>query len=346
MNSALDQAPDAVIEVERLCKRFGAFLAVDAVSFEVRRGEIFGYLGANGAGKSTTIRMLCGLLRPSSGHATVAGFDIARQALMVKRNIGYVSQRFSLYLDLTVEQNLEFFGGAYGLSGKLLRERLANALQMSELSAHRKQLAGSLPGGSRQRLALASALLHRPPLLFLDEPTAGVSPDARRLFWRTIRELASEGHTLFVTTHHLDEAEYCGRVGLMVDGKLVALDTPAGLKYEHVPGTIFSVDTGGRHQSLVRALQGHPEVLQLEPFGARSHVRMRQRELSDAAFEALLRSVELGETDQAPNQQKLGGADQAPNQQEHPLPFERVSATLEDVFLALVRRSANNEEGA
>ena len=309
---------DPIIEVRELTKRFGAFTAVDRVSFEVRRGEIFGYLGANGAGKSTTIRMLCGLLQATEGHATVAGVDIIHP-LGVKRAIGYMSQKFSLYLDLTVEENLTFFAGAYGLSGKRRKARIAASLELADLADRRTTLTRELPGGIRQRLALASALLHEPQVLFLDEPTAGVDPTARRGFWRVIRELARGGTTLFVTTHHLDEAEYCERVGLMVDGRLVALDTPPGLKRDHVPGTMSAV-VGPTPQAIRAALAGSADVLQVQPFGQQVHVRT-QGALSGAGA--------------------LGAALAARGVQAH---VEEVEPTLEDVFLELVGRSAHGGE--
>ncbi|HET8733274.1 MAG TPA: ABC transporter ATP-binding protein, partial [Anaeromyxobacteraceae bacterium] len=234
-------SPDRTIEAEHLTRRFGSFVAVDDVSFDVEKGEIFGYLGANGAGKSTTIRMLIALLAPTSGRATVAGHDVAAEPEAVKSAIGYMSQKFSLYLDLPVKENLRFFGGAYGLWGAELQRRADEVLELTGLSAHRDDLTGALPGGMRQRLALGSAVLHRPSIVFLDEPTAGVDPEARRSFWRLIRDLAHGGTTVFVTTHYLDEAEYCRRIGLMVDGRLVALDTPAQLKRDWVPGRVLLV---------------------------------------------------------------------------------------------------------
>jgi ABC-2 type transport system ATP-binding protein len=257
------------ITVRGLTRRFGDFTAVDDVSFEVGRGEIFGYLGANGAGKSTTIRMLCGLLTPSGGVATVAGHDVGRDPRAVKRSIGYMSQKFSLYLDLTPRQNLAFFAGAYGIAGRARREKVAAALAWADLTDRSDVATGALPGGVRQRLALASARLHEPAVLFLDEPTAGVSPEARRAFWRDIRAVAKTGTTVFVTTHHLDEAEYCARVGLMVDGRLVALDTPSGLKAEHVPGRFVTV--AGAHAAQVR---GAPGVIGVQPFGRMLRVRL------------------------------------------------------------------------
>ncbi len=300
-----------VIEVHDLTKKFGAFTAVDAVSFAVGRGEIFGYLGANGAGKSTTIRMLCGLMGPTSGHARVAGHDIERAPRAVKQSIGYMSQRFSLYLDLTVEENLVFFAGAYGLAGERRRTRVAAALALAGLGDRRRALTRDLPGGTRQRLALASSLLHEPGIVFLDEPTAGVDPASRREFWQVIRALARAGTTVFVTTHHLDEAEYCDRVGLMVDGRLVALDTPVGLKRTWVPGTVHAV-AGPSAREVAAALAGADGVLQVEPFGDRVHVRV-SGPLADPAALAARLGLPAGAIDEA-------------------------EATLEDVFLAVVAR--------
>jgi ABC-2 type transport system ATP-binding protein len=226
--------PD-IITVEGLRRRFGHFEAVRGVSFTVERGEIFGFLGANGAGKSTTIRILCGLLAPSAGRAIVAGHDVAHDPTAVRRSVGYMSQRFSLYPDLTAAENLDFFGGAYGLPRRARRARAAELLGEVGLDPGDRRVTGAMPGGLRQRVALAAALLHRPPIVFLDEPTAGVDPEARRNFWRIIRGLAQAGTTVFVTTHYMDEAEYCERIGLMADGELVALDTPAALERTWVP---------------------------------------------------------------------------------------------------------------
>jgi ABC-2 type transport system ATP-binding protein len=264
-----------LIEVRELSKRFGRFTAVDRVSFDVEAGEILGYLGANGAGKSTTIRMLCGLLAPTSGTALVAGIDVARRPEEVKRLIGYMSQRFSLYLDLSARENLEFFGGAYGLGGRRLRERTREVLGEVDLSAQSGMRTGDLPGGWRQRLALACAILHQPRMVFLDEPTAGVDPAARRSFWTLVRRLAVDGTTILVTTHYMDEAEYCDRVGMMVDGRLAALDTPAGLKQTFVPGRLFEV-RGAPGPAARTRLEGLPGVLGVEPFGTGFHLRMPQ----------------------------------------------------------------------
>ena len=262
------------VRVKDLSKRFGDFVAVQDVSFEVGKGEIFGYLGANGAGKSTTIRMLCGLLSVSSGEAEVAGVDVVHSADAVRHAIGYMSQKFSLYLDLTVAENLEFFGGAYDLFGKAFRARRDAVVGDLALETLSGELTGSLPGGVRQRLALACALLHQPRVVFLDEPTAGVDPEARRNFWRLIRRLADDGTTIFVTTHYMDEAEYCDRVGLMVAGKLAALDTPERLKQIFVPGRVYEVH-GPSVAEVQKAAVGLP-LLSVEPFGAALHVRVAE----------------------------------------------------------------------
>jgi ABC-2 type transport system ATP-binding protein len=304
------------VTAHELTRRFGAFTAVDRVSFEVEQGEIFGYLGANGAGKSTTIRMLIGLLAPSGGQASVAGHDVAARPDLVKASIGYMSQKFSLYLDLPVMENLLFFGAAYGLEGPALRRRAEELLERVELSGQGEATTGDLPGGLRQRLALASALLHRPRVVFLDEPTAGVDPVARRAFWKLIRELAADGTTVFVTTHYLDEAEYCRRIGLMVDGRLVALDTPEGLKRTWVPDRVL-VARGRGLSGAAEALRRLPGVRAVAPFGAALHVRVDGARLDAAAVAAALAA---------------GGAE-APQ-------VEVGAASLEDVFLAVVERGS------
>jgi len=292
---------DLAIEAHGLCRDFGAFRAVERVSFTVAAGEIFGYLGANGAGKSTTIRMLCGLLAPTAGTARVAGFDVGREPEAVKSSIGYMSQKFSLYLDLPVRDNLDFFGGAYGLFGRSLASRMAEAVAECGLSGLADRITGTLSGGVRQRLALACAILHRPRVLFLDEPTACVDPLARRLFWRVIRKLAGEGTTIFVTTHYLDEAEHCGRIGLMAAGRLIALDTPAALKRTYVPGRVLLAR--GRQLALAAsALRGQAGITAIEPFGAGLHLQVDaaqwdEARLTRALLDAGARevSVEAGE---------------------------------------------------
>lgn len=217
---------------ENLTKRFGDFVAVDNVSLSVGKGEIFGFLGPNGAGKSTAIRILCGLLAPTSGRAIVAGFDVAKDPEMVRANIGYMSQRFSLYDDLTVGENIDFFSGIYGVARDRRPVRKQYAIQMADLAGRENTMTRDLPGGLKQRLALGCAILHEPPIVFLDEPTSGVDPIARRIFWDLIYQLSEAGQTVFVTTHYMDEAEYCHRLALMYKGKVISVGTPAALKKE------------------------------------------------------------------------------------------------------------------
>ena len=221
---------DNVITVKDLTKRFGSFTAVDSISFEVSRGEIFGFLGANGAGKTTAMRMLCGLSYPTSGSGTVAGFDVMKEGEQIKRHIGYMSQRFSLYEDLTVFENMRLFGGIYGMNGEAIRKRSDELLGSLGFRKERDTLVKSLPLGWKQKLAFLVATMHSPEIVFLDEPTGGVDPITRRQFWAMIREAASGGTTIFVTTHYMDEAEYCDRVSIMVDGKIKALDSPEALR--------------------------------------------------------------------------------------------------------------------
>jgi ABC-2 type transport system ATP-binding protein len=218
-----------VIEVKDLTKKFGDFTAVDAISFSVDKGEIFGFLGANGAGKTTAMRMLCGLSYPTSGSGFVAGYDIVKEGERIKRHIGYMSQRFSLYEDLTVFENMQLFGGIYGMKDPEIRSRSAELLEKVQFSAHRDDLVRSIPLGWKQKLAFLVATMHAPEIVFLDEPTGGVDPITRRQFWSMIREAAADGTTIFVTTHYMDEAAYCDRVSIMVDGKIRALDTPDAL---------------------------------------------------------------------------------------------------------------------
>jgi ABC-2 type transport system ATP-binding protein len=233
--------PFPVIRVENLTRRFGNFVAVDHVSFEVNAGEIVGYLGANGSGKTTTIRMLLGLLSPSEGSATVLGFDSFKQTEEVRMRAGYMSQKFAIYDDLTVWENLQFYGGVYGITDP---GQIMETLKHVGLDGHEKPLTRDLSAGWRQRLALGIAIVHRPRLLFLDEPTSGVDPTARRVFWDLIYDLAAEGVTIMVTTHYMDEAEYCGRVGIMREGKLLAMDTPVMLKEQYISGDTWEIYTG------------------------------------------------------------------------------------------------------
>lgn len=229
---------DYIIEVKDLTKQFGSFTAVDHITFSVKRGEIFGFLGANGAGKTTAMRMLCGLSYPTSGSGTVAGFDVTKEGEKIKRHIGYMSQRFSLYEDLTVMENMELFGGIYGVSRKELKERAEAMLKRLDFYDERNTLVGSLPLGWKQKLAFTVATLHKPKIVFLDEPTGGVDPITRRQFWEMIYQASSEGTTIFVTTHYMDEAEYCHRVSMMVDGQIKALDTTTNLKKKYNAASI------------------------------------------------------------------------------------------------------------
>src|SRR3989337_1805504 len=221
--------PETVIKTEKLTKRFGDFYAVNEITFEVSKGEIFGFLGANGAGKTTAMRMLCGLSSPSSGKAEIAGFDVYKETEKIKKNIGYMSQKFSLYEDLTVLENIKFFAGIYGLSDKQIRSKSEELITQLGLQTGAKKLVGSLPLGWKQKLSFSVAILHQPKIVFLDEPTGGVDPVTRRQFWAMIYEAANNGVTIFVTTHYMDEAEYCSRISIMVDGHIRALDTPAKL---------------------------------------------------------------------------------------------------------------------
>ena len=220
----------AVIQADKLTKRFGDFTAVDHISFEVSRGEIFGFLGANGAGKTTAMRMLCGLALPTSGKASVAGFDVYRENEKIKRNIGYMSQKFSLYEDLTVKENIRFYAGIYGTTDKFIKEKTIDILSQLHMGGEANKLVKELPLGWRQKLAFSVAIFHEPQIVFLDEPTGGVDPVTRREFWTMIYQAAAAGITVFVTTHYMDEAEYCNRVSIMVDGRIDALDTPTQLK--------------------------------------------------------------------------------------------------------------------
>ena len=300
------------VEIDNLVKTFGSFVAVDRVSLRVRQGEIFGFLGPNGAGKSTTIRVLCGLLTPTSGHATVADHDVSRESELVRRNIGYMSQKFSLYDDLTVEQNIDFFTGMYGVPRERRRERKDYVLRMANLTERRGTLTATLSGGWKQRLALGCAILHDPPIIFLDEPTSGVDPIARAAFWDLIRDLSASGHTIFVTTHYMDEAEYCHRLALMYRGKVIALGAPAALKQELSTHTLLRLDTSDALDTM-RALEDLPGVLDVAVFGGGLHV-----------------TVDDGEAVMASIRAKLGA------QGIEIRHLEKILPSLEDVFVALI----------
>lgn len=259
--------------VEHLSRRFGEIIAVRDVSFEVRRGEIFGMIGPNGAGKSTTLRVLCGILDPSGGRAIVVGFDVSKEPERVKQSIGYMTQRFSLYEDLTVEENLRFYAGVYGLSRRERRSRIADELQRSGLEQRRKQLSGTLSGGWKQRLALVCATIHQPPLLFLDEPTAGVDPVSRRDFWRRIHRIAADGTTIIVTTHYMDEAERCHRLAFMFRGTILDMGSPAAV-VERRQIRVASVETPDV-SGAVDVLSQHSAVDEVAPFGDRIRLTTR-----------------------------------------------------------------------
>jgi ABC-2 type transport system ATP-binding protein len=303
------------IEVRNLTRRFGGFVAVDGLSFDVRRGEIFGFLGSNGAGKSTTIRMLCGLLRPSSGAASVGGLDVSADPEGVKQRIGYMSQRFSLYELLTVDQNIRFFGGVYGLSPDRLAARRRFILEMAGLIGREDTLARDLAGGWRQRLALGCAIVHEPAILFLDEPTGGVDPLSRRQFWRLIDVLSQEGVTILVTTHYLDEAERCHRVALIHAGRLAALGTSAEVKQIFAGRPIVEI-RAPQAVAVMRALDEMPEVEKTSLFGTSVHAVLRSTAVAPA---------ELGE--------RLAASGLAVDGITEVLP------SLEDVFLDVVEKA-------
>jgi ABC-2 type transport system ATP-binding protein len=271
----MEAGNDKAVVVRDLERRFGDFLAVNRVSFEVKRGEIFGFLGPNGAGKSTTIRMLCGILAPTGGSGTVAGFDLRTQAEQIKANIGYMSQRFSLYEDLTVEENIDFYSGIYRIPPEKKRRRKEWVIEMAGLREHRQSRTAILSGGWKQRLALGCAILHEPPIIFLDEPTSGVDPISRRAFWDLIYEMAGSGVTVFVTTHYMDEAEYCDRIALIYRGELIALGTPATLKAELMQEEVLEV-ISERPQDAMEEVVSLAGVKEAALFGRGLHVVVRQ----------------------------------------------------------------------
>jgi ABC-2 type transport system ATP-binding protein len=300
---------EPVVITENLTRRFGDFVAVDHVTFTVEEGEIVGYLGPNGSGKTTTIRMLLGLLEPSEGHATVLGYDAFRQSEEVRCRAGYMSQKFALYDDLTSRENLTFYAGVYGIRDK---KQVQAAMELVGLGDHTDETARSLSAGWRQRLALAIALVHKPRLLFLDEPTSGVDPAARRVFWDLIYALAEQGVTVLVTTHYMDEAEYCGRVGIMRDGKLLNIDTPARLKATVIPGEVWEVVAEPLHEAL-DAFEQMDGILRVGLAG--DHLRLITRPgMREGEIRRGLRSENL----------KIVSA-------------ERGEPTLEDVFLSLAK---------
>ncbi|MDP4172510.1 MAG: ABC transporter ATP-binding protein [Bacteroidota bacterium] len=275
------------IEVRNLTKRFGNFVSVDNISFNVSQGEIFGFLGANGAGKSTTIRMLCGILEPSSGDALVGGFSIKNEPDKVKTQIGYMSQKFSLYNDLTVEENINFFGGVYGLYNKKLQERKSWVLKVANLAGQEKTLTASLPGGIKQRLALCTAVIHEPKIVFLDEPTSGVDPISRRNFWDLINELSSQGITVFVTTHYLEEAEFCNNIILINAGKLIAEGNSKQLKTNYLTSTILEIECE-KVVTAMELLEKENFVDEVSIFGNNMHIAVNNKFTSDQQIRDIL----------------------------------------------------------
>jgi ABC-2 type transport system ATP-binding protein len=278
---------DNAVAVRDLEKRFGSFVAVDRVSFEVSRGEIFGFLGPNGAGKSTTIRMLCGILRPTAGEGTVAGFDIRTQPERIKAHIGYMSQRFSLYQDLTVEENIDFYSGIYRIPAERKAARKQWVLEMAGLEEHRRRPTAVLSGGWKQRLALGCAIVHQPPIVFLDEPTSGVDPLSRRRFWDLIYQMAGEGVTVFVTTHYMDEAEYCDRLALIYRGELIAVGTPGRLKTSLMTDQVLEV-VCDRAEAAMHQVEQLPEVKEAALFGKGLHAVTASADRAVPAIRALL----------------------------------------------------------
>jgi ABC-2 type transport system ATP-binding protein len=302
------------VETVELVKRFGDFTAVDRVTFTVQRGEIFGFLGPNGAGKTTTMRMLMGLVAPTSGTATVLGFDVISETAEIRSRIGYMSQRFSLYNDLTVAENLNFFGGAYKVRGDRLKSRKTAILDMAGLKGRERELAKNLSGGWRQRLALGCAIIHEPEMLFLDEPTAGVDPISRREFWNLLYLFSNEGRTIFVTTHYMDEAEHCGRLSFIQSGRLVALGSPEEIKREKMHGQVLEIDCS-RPEVAVRELRTDGRFGEIALYGALVHVVAENVESFRPAIEKKLTDAGL----------EVQG-------------MELIAPSLEDVFIASAER--------
>jgi drug efflux transport system ATP-binding protein len=299
------------VETRDLVKAFGAFVAVDHVSLTVQPGEILGFLGPNGAGKSTTIRMLCGLVTPSSGRAFVAGFDVAAEPERVRQNIGYMSQKFSLYDDLKVEENIDFFAGIYDVPRERRAERKEYVLQIAGLESRRGTMTHLLAGGWKQRLALGCAILHEPRILFLDEPTSGVDPIARRSFWELIHQLSRGGHTVIVSTHYMDEAEYCNRLALMYKGRVIALGSPAALKEHLKSRSLFRLDTSDP-LSTMKIMESVPGVKDVAVFGGGLHVTVENESTALPMRHALDRAgIEVRR-------------------------LERIDASMEDVFVAMI----------
>jgi len=302
---------NVVVSVKNLEKRFGDFIAVNRISLDVTRGEIFGFLGPNGAGKSTTIRMLCGILNPTSGQGTVAGYDVFKQAEEIKSHIGYMSQKFSLYEDLTVEENIDFYSGIYKIEQKKKEPRKNWVIEMAGLQEHRNSKAGSLSVGWKQRLSLGCAILHEPPIVFLDEPTSGVDPLSRRKFWDLIYQMSEQGVTIFVTTHYMEEAEYCDRLALIYRGEMTAMGTPRELKTTLMKDQIVEFKSRNP-QDLIEPLQKVNGVKEVALFGGGLHLVVENFDATQAALQATLK-----------NTNETGV-------------FKRVEPSLEDVFVSLI----------
>ena len=308
------------VHVSELTRMFGDFTAVDRVSFEVGEGEIFGFLGPNGAGKTTTIKMLTGLLRPSSGSARVAGFDVEKDIAQVQLNIGYMSQLFSLYPDLTVAENIRLFAGLYGISGTRLDERKEWVVEMAGLADQQERMTGELALGFKQRLALGCAVLHEPPILFLDEPTSGVDPISRRNFWDLIYEFAASGTTVFVSTHYMEEAEYCHRLALMNRARLIAVDRPRALK-EMIREPILEVTTNDAPRA-VDLIRGAPGILEVTMFGRAVHVMVEDQAAAERGIPELLAAA--GHVTES---------------------IQPIEPSLEDVFVSFIHRSGGSVAG-
>ncbi len=307
------------IEVKDLTKKYGKFTSVDSISFEVKQGEVFGFLGANGAGKSTTIKMLCAILEPTSGHAMVAGYSIEKDPDMVKRNIGYMSQKFSLYTDLTVEENINFFASVYGLKGTALDERKKWVLNTAGLTDRKDSLTGTLSTGFKQRLALGCAVIHEPKIVFLDEPTGGVDPISRKNFWDLINDLSTNGTTVFVTTHYLDEAEFCNRIMMIDAGKIIAGGSPGELKTRYLSNPIFEAETGNA-DAAIRILDKIPWIKSSAYFGEYIHITLNKHELNNSDT----RKYEIMD---------ILGKDSVSVKR-----IERIAPSLEDVFVNLLEK--------
>ncbi len=306
------------IEVNNLTRRFGNFTAVDNISFNVKEGEVFGFLGANGAGKSTAIRMLCGILSPTSGDAIVGGYSVMNEPDKVKKVIGYMSQKFSLYNDLSVEENINFFGGVYGLEGKKFKERKDWVLQIANLKGKEKLLTGSLPGGIKQRLALGAAVIHEPEIVFLDEPTSGVDPISRRNFWDLINDLSANGTTVFVTTHYLEEAEYCNNITLINAGKIIAEGTASKLKTNYIKNKIYEIECE-RVVDALDILQNENYVDDISIFGNNIHIIVNDNFNNEQQIKKTLTEVHSIEIKR----------------------IDKIVPTLEDAFIHLLDKEYN-----